>query len=192
MDEVNKGVAAHLYRGELSRAIAWRVRLDNTTNWAIAVTGLILTFALGARDVPHFVLLLALALDLQLLWLESRRYRSYELSRLRVQLLEQGFIAAVLGEGHEWRDALRRSYVQPQWTLSPWSAIGHRLRRNYLWIIAVVTAAWLMKLRMHGEPALTDAAHIGFIPGALVLAAMAALIVALVALAFRAPVEGPA
>lgn len=192
MEEVDPGAAAHLYRGELSRAIAWRVRLDTTTNWAIAVSGLILTFALGARDVPHFVMLLALALDLQLLWLESRRYRSYELSRRRVQLLEQGFIAGMLGEGTAWRDALRASYLAPQWTVGTWDAISHRLRRNYLWIVAVVGAAWLIKLRMHGGPDLVTSAHIGLVPGAVVLGAMMLLFTALAVLAWRAPAEGPA
>ena len=35
-------VAAHLYRGEMDRAVDWRGRLDNTTNWAVTVIGGIL------------------------------------------------------------------------------------------------------------------------------------------------------
>lgn len=191
MTAVDTGVAAHLYRGELSRAIAWRIRLDTTTNWAIAVSGLILTFALGSREVPHFVLLLSLALDLQLLWLEARRYRSYELSRRRLQLLEQGFISSALGEGQAWKEALRSSYIHPAWTISPVAAVSHRLRRNYLWIISLVIASWFIKLRIHGVPELLDAAAIGFVSGGLVLALVTLLVLSLAALALAAPTEGP-
>ena len=34
----NLTVLAHLYRGELYRANSWRMRLDNTTNWAVITT----------------------------------------------------------------------------------------------------------------------------------------------------------
>ena len=37
----------HLYRGELHRANAWRLRLDNTTNWAVLTTAGLLTFSFG-------------------------------------------------------------------------------------------------------------------------------------------------
>ena len=41
----------HLYRGELHRANAWRMRLDNTTNWAVLTTAGLLTFSFGdGRD----------------------------------------------------------------------------------------------------------------------------------------------
>jgi len=36
------GVLAHLYRGEMYRSKIWRTRLDTTTNWAVAVTGIAL------------------------------------------------------------------------------------------------------------------------------------------------------
>ena len=35
----------HLYRGEMSRATAWRIRLDTTTNWAVLTTAGLLAFA---------------------------------------------------------------------------------------------------------------------------------------------------
>src|SRR5271157_5215173 len=39
------GALARLYRGEIYRSTAWRTRLDNTTNWAVAGLGLALSIA---------------------------------------------------------------------------------------------------------------------------------------------------
>ena len=34
------GAIAHLYRGEMYRSKIWRTRLDTTTNWGVATTGM--------------------------------------------------------------------------------------------------------------------------------------------------------
>ena len=39
----------HLYRGELYRANSWRIRLDNTTNWAILTAAGLGFLGLGAQ-----------------------------------------------------------------------------------------------------------------------------------------------
>ena len=52
----------HLYRGELYRANSWRIRLDNTTNWAILTAAGLLTFTFGDKEHSHWVLLLGLLL----------------------------------------------------------------------------------------------------------------------------------
>ncbi len=38
-------VVAHLYRGEMDRAVNWRQRLDQTTNWAVTIIAGILAYA---------------------------------------------------------------------------------------------------------------------------------------------------
>jgi uncharacterized membrane protein len=43
----------HFYRGELTRSISWRVRLDTSTNWAILAVTAILTFAFGSPKHSH-------------------------------------------------------------------------------------------------------------------------------------------
>lgn len=45
-------VAAHLYRGEMDRAVNWRGRLDKTTNWAVTVIGGILAYPFSDGGVP--------------------------------------------------------------------------------------------------------------------------------------------
>jgi len=44
------GALAHLYRGEMYRSKIWRTRLDTTTNWAVATTGIALSVAFSNRE----------------------------------------------------------------------------------------------------------------------------------------------
>ena len=51
------GMLAHLYRGEMYRSKIWRTRLDATTNWAVATTGIALSVAFsspGNSPLPSF------------------------------------------------------------------------------------------------------------------------------------------
>ena len=84
---------AHLYRGEVARSNIWRIRLDSTTNWAVVTTAAVLTFTFSAVTNPHIVILMSLVLVWLFLVIESRRYRYYELSALRLRLIETQFFA---------------------------------------------------------------------------------------------------
>src|SRR5687768_13018721 len=68
---------AHFYRGEVSRANTWRIRLDTTTNWAVLTTGATLSFAFSLPTNPHFVILINTVLVGFFLFMEARRYRYY-------------------------------------------------------------------------------------------------------------------
>jgi len=107
----------HFYRGELARSNTWRTRLDATTNWAVVSAGAALTFVFGARDNPHFVLLLVFALLLTFLYIEARRYRYYVLWAYRVHLLETDFLAAMLAPpfrpSADWAGHLAETLLQP-------------------------------------------------------------------------------
>jgi uncharacterized membrane protein len=174
----------HLYRGELGRMTAYRARLDATTNWAVGATAATTSFTLGDPAVPHFVLLLAAALVGVFLWMEMRRFRFYELVRRRVRLLETGFYGGILGEPHAgWEEALRASLAHPRLPVSALQALSHRLRRNYLALVVVLTAAWGLKLGLHRAGSFVTAAAVGPLPGAAVLAAAGGALVVLVGLA---------
>ena len=41
-------VLAHYYRGEISRMMSWRDRLDRTTNWAIGALAVMLSISLAS------------------------------------------------------------------------------------------------------------------------------------------------
>lgn len=80
---------AHFYRGEISRMISWRDRLDVTTNWAIGAVAAMLSISLSSPDSHHAVLLFAMLIVYILLVIEARRYRFFHVYRCRVRMLER-------------------------------------------------------------------------------------------------------
>ena len=182
----------HLYRGELGRMTVYRTRLDTTTNWAVGTSAAITTFSLGQERAPHFVFLLAVFLDLIFLMMEIRRFRFYELVRMRVRLLEVGFYAIVMGKTPRegWEDTLWRSLETPKAPINRLQAASVRLRRNYLWLLLAVYLGWFVKLSL-GQAGIVDSAAVGVLPGYVVLGISMALIVALavVAMIHRLPEE---
>jgi uncharacterized membrane protein len=168
----------HLYRGEVTRANTWRNRLDTTTNWAVITAGATLSFAFGDPFNPHFVILINSLLVAFFLFMEARRYRYYEIWSSRVRVLETGYFAQMLERGgvidEEWAEHLADDLLTPHFTISEWEAVGRRLRRNYLWIFALLAASWNLKVYLHPVPArdfdiFLDRATIGVVPGWAVL-----------------------
>jgi uncharacterized membrane protein len=148
---------AHLYRGEMQRLTVWRTRLDTTSHWAILLSAGLITFALGAADVPHFIMLLALALNTIFMIIEGRRYQHLHHSRWRLRLLEESHFSELLeprdAASTAWRHALADDLRQPRVTLGMGMAIRMRLRRNYLMLLYFITAVWLTKVFIHpGSP----------------------------------------
>jgi len=140
---------AHYYRGEISRMISWRDRLDRTTNWAIGAIAAMLSISLATEQSHHSVLLFAMLLIHMLLLIEARRYRFYHVYRGRVRLLERQYFAGMfasdsvasrvdLGE-------LAENLRMPRFSITLTQAMSRRLRRNYAWIFLVVLLAWLVK-----------------------------------------------
>jgi uncharacterized membrane protein len=72
---------AHLYRGEMYRSKVWRTRLDATTNWAVATTGIALLVAFSNAENSSLPLVLVALLDLVFLAIEARRYRYFDIWR---------------------------------------------------------------------------------------------------------------
>jgi len=143
---------AHLYRGEMHRMTVWRQRLDVTTNWAILLTGGMTTFTLGSPSVPHFILLLGLALIAVSMIIEARRYRHLHHSNWRIHLLEARYFAALLegrGDTEGWRDLLAHELRRPRRLIGWFTAIKVRLRRNYLLLLYFITAVWVTKVFIH-------------------------------------------
>jgi uncharacterized membrane protein len=147
----------HFYRGEMYRATAWRLRLDNTTNWSIISAGGLLTFSFGHPESSPLVLLLGQALLFSFLWIESRRYRFFDVWRSRVRKIEENFFNPILtrcliSPDPLWGDAVANDLSQPRFKMSRWHAIHQRLHANYLVLFVVLNVAWLSKLFMHPIP----------------------------------------
>jgi uncharacterized membrane protein len=167
----------HFYRGEVTRANTWRNRLDTTTNWAVLTAGATLSFAFSSPTNPHFVILINTLLVAFFLFMEARRYRYYEIWSSRVRVLETGYFARILSPDapadDAWARQLTEDLVEPHFTISEWEAVGRRLRRNYLWIFALLAAAWNLKVYLHPLPAydfsaFIDRARVGVVPGEIV------------------------
>lgn len=139
----------HFYRGELTRMVAWRDRLDRTTNWAIAASAAMLSVTLSSPESHHAVILCCMVLVFLLLNIESRRYRFFDVSRNRVRLLERNFYGSILGSEKatdKWTKQLRRDLESPQYGLRLRDAMTNRLRRNYVWIYLMLLLSWWLKV----------------------------------------------
>lgn len=165
----------HLYRGEVARANAWRMRLDQTTNWAIFVTASALGFAFGNTEASHFSLQFANVLLFFLLTFEARRFRFFDVWRARIRKIETNFFAPILRRDlsspeEEWAGQVARDLEEPHFHVTRLQALRSRLVRNYLPIFGVILAAWLIKLDIHPTPTtsfreLYDRCSVGMFPG---------------------------
>lgn len=187
----------HLYRGEMNRLTVWRKRLDVTSNWAILLTFGLTTFTLGDPHVPHFILLLGLALLIISLLIEARRYRHLHHSKWRVHALEAGYFAPLLGgearAGDTWLRMLAGDLEAPRLKIGWWCAIRVRLRRNYLLLLYLITAVWLTKIFIHPGSPHTPAELYGrfavgdLLPSWFVMATAVAFVAAATFVAFTCP-----
>lgn len=146
---------AHLYRAEMNRMSVWRQRLDVTSNWAVILATALTTFTLGSAEVPHYTLLLGLALVFISILLEGRRYRHLHHSKWRLYLLESGFFANMLcpakksDPSPDWRRLLAADLRHTHFSISWLTGMRLRLRRNYLLVISFMSAVWVAKLFIH-------------------------------------------
>lgn len=166
---------SHFYRGELGRIMIWRQRLDVTTTWAITSTTTIIGAAFSFRDLPHVIFFFNLALVWIMLWIEARRYRFYDAFRGRVRMLESHFLVPIISQNPrildgEWRRLVCEDLILPSFKISKLEAIGRRLKRNYVFIFAIILVAWTMKIfidartPIHSFQAFYDALAVAGIP----------------------------
>jgi uncharacterized membrane protein len=165
----------HFYRGEVQRSNTWRNRLDTTTNWAVLTAGATLSFVFSSQSNPHFVIPINSILVAIFLLMEARRYRYYEIWSSRVRVIETGYFAQLLAPDsvppdEAWAEHLAADLLTPHFTITEWEAVGRRLRRNYLWIFALLALSWNLKVYLHPLPArdfsaFIDRATIGVVPG---------------------------
>jgi uncharacterized membrane protein len=165
----------HFYRGEVQRSNTWRNRLDTTTNWAVITAGATLSFVFSSPSNPHFVIPINSILVAIFLLMEARRYRYYEIWSSRVRVLETGYFAHLLAPNvnpvdESWAEHLAADLMTPHFTITEWEAVGRRLRRNYLWIFALLALSWNLKVYLHPSPAgnfhsFIDRAMVGMVPG---------------------------
>lgn len=195
---------AHYYRAEMARMSSWRDRLDRTSNWAMTVVAALLSVSLSTPSAHHGVLLFAVLLVSLLLYIESRRYRFYDVYRMRVRQFERHyfaplFSASVTDPGRApWLDVLAEDLRHPSFRIDLPTAVIRRLRRNYVWMYVILLLGWMLKitspkLTVEGVPqdtalslgVILDNAALGPIPGWAIILPMAALYVVIAVASLR-------
>jgi uncharacterized membrane protein len=181
----------------------WRQRMDATTNWAVATTAVMLTFTFTSPEAPHFVMLMAIAFDSMFLFMESRRYQTFDLWRRRFRTLNHYLIVPTLvGGDTPSPEEIRKHFASVASDLGRTvphlailDAVGYRIRRNYGYLLSIGILAWLLKLEVHPVPAASaweyiGRAQVGFVPGLYVIVGVLFLVAVAILLALRAPSEG--
>lgn len=142
----------HLYRGELYRATSWRIRLDQTTNWAVLTVAGLLSLSFGSSDQhSHVVLLIGMVLITVFWGFESRRYRFADIWYSRVRKIEENFYGPILRRDptspeRHWGLLVAEDMFRPSFKISRLEALRARFLRNYWAIYLVMLVAWLLKL----------------------------------------------
>jgi uncharacterized membrane protein len=193
---------SHFHRAEIARMAGWRDRLDLTSNWAITVVAAMLSVSLSTSSAHHGVLIFAMLLVLLLLTIEARRYRFFDVYRTRVRQLERNYFGEIFAPRSDpsanWLQQLGEGLRKPQFLISHREAFARRLRRNYLFMYAILLLAWILKistpsLQAEGETRVAFAqsfaeaighASLGPLPGWLVVLLIAAFYLWLVFVAF--------
>src|SRR5699024_11754319 len=111
-----------------------------------------LTWAFKGNN-PHYIVLIGLVMLTVFLVIEARRYRGYDLWRSRVRLMQENVFANALDPSEDisdphWRRELSEDYRQPKIKISFEEALAHRLRRVYLPLMAVLLAAWFVRIKI--------------------------------------------
>ncbi len=175
IDPQDTNVIMHVYRGEVQRINTWRQRMDRSTNWAIVITVGVLTFALSTRSAPHWTLLPGLFLAYVLLFTEARRYRHFDAWRGRVRALEEVFLARFFDSELEvdegWQEVLSADLRKPKYKITWQEAVKRRLKRIYIWLFFIFVSAWIGKIYMHPDTAISVAEFFNRISGPLGLRA---------------------
>jgi uncharacterized membrane protein len=196
-------VFVHFYRAVVGHMDIWRQRMDATTNWAVATTAVMLTFTFTSPQAPHFVMLMAIAFDTMFLFMESRRYQTFDLWRRRFRTLNHYLIVPTLvGKDTPSAEEIQKQYASIAADLGRTvphlgliDAIGYRIRRNYVYLFSIGLLAWMLKLEVHPTPATTlrefaGRAQVGVVPGVYIVAGIGAFVVLATVVAIRAPSEG--
>ena len=141
----------HLYRGELYRATAWRMRLDNTTNWAVLTTAGLLSLSFGSGAPSDVVPFVGVPLVTVFWAFEARRYRIADIWYSRVRMIEENFYGPILRRDptspeKRWGELVAEDLFRPQFKITRLEALRARFLRNYWPIYTVLLVAWAFRI----------------------------------------------
>ncbi len=99
-----------------------------------------------------------------LLWIEARRYRFYDAFRGRVRMLESHFLVPMISQSQqlldgEWRRLVCEDLILPSFKITAIEAVARRLKRNYVFIFAIILVAWTLKVFIHAKSPIDSIEH---------------------------------
>lgn len=193
-------VMVHFYRGVMDLTTTWRGRIDGTTNWAVISSGSIASFLLSEPGHSHLTALLGMFLTFAFLTIEARRYRFYHLWSGWIRLMETEYYETLLRSNvvlpsERWHVLLDRDLGNPHFKISWSTAVGLRLRHNYMAIFSFLLLTWITKLLLHPEAAvlgealrtIRERAAVGPFPGEIIITMVALFYCLLVLLMLVVP-----
>ncbi|MDB5615281.1 MAG: hypothetical protein JWQ22_2934 [Devosia sp.] len=144
---------------------------------------------------------------LLMLLVEARRYRFYDVYRMRIRQFErhyfgQFFEADPQGGPEPWLVMLAQDLRHPKFRITLTLALRRRLRRNYVWMFLILLCAWIVKIASPdlqagayldpSRPIATIVGHaaIGPVPGWFVIAAIGCFYIGLAVACFRGKDRG--
>lgn len=144
----------HFYRGELTRANTWRIRLDTTSNWAVIAAMGVLSFAFGVEDHSHASIVVGMLLQIHFLVLEARRFRFFDVWRNRLRMVEENFYGPIIrrdlmSSTGDWGSLIAADLLRPRFKISFFQAFRARLLRNYMILFMILLFAWFLKIFLH-------------------------------------------
>jgi uncharacterized membrane protein len=116
-----------------------------------------------------------MAMVVVFLGIEARRYRTYDIWRSRVRLLEENVFANALDpEGVKqtnWRKLLSEDLREPTLKTPPAEAVARRLRRVYFPLLSILGSAWIIRLTVFAPTptGIVRTAAVGGVPGEVIL-----------------------
>jgi uncharacterized membrane protein len=159
----------------------------------VVTLGVALSISFASPDASPLPLVLVGVLIIFFLMQEARRYRYFNVWRARARWMETHFYAPMLNDGdlhmeENWQKTLANDYMRPKYHVSMMTAVGRRIRRNYLWILLIQSLAFAGKLAVHPTPveSLEQAirrADVGPLRGEIIVALGAVYVISWVAIA---------
>ncbi|MEX1009712.1 MAG: DUF2270 domain-containing protein, partial [Chthoniobacterales bacterium] len=124
----------------------------------------------------------------------------YDAFRGRVRMIESHFLVAIVSRnptllGGDWQKLVCEDLILPSFKISKLEAVGRRLKRNYIFIIAIIVVAWITKIFMHARPPITswsafyNALAVGELPAWLVGGVLIVTVIAATALTWYVSVN---
>lgn len=184
-------IFTHFYRAEVERVVTWRTRFDAPSYWAVTVMAGLLVITFSGFDTPHYILIIGMVTMLLFALIEAHRYRTYDIWRSRVRLLQENFFATAFDpaedfENQHWREILSEDLRRPALKITFWHALGSRLIRIYLPLLVVLLAAWISRITVFTpEQHWVDSASVAQISGIYVLLTITILYALVFGIAYR-------